>query len=342
MAETRAAVLVDFGQVELRELNSRHLTEHQVLVDVMFSGVCGSQLMEYRGKRGPDRWLPHLFGHEGVGIVRELGPQVGKVAVGDRVGLTWISGSGSDCDPIAYDSESGLVNAGQVATLATSVVVAESRVYRLPDRVSDRMAVLLGCALPTGAGMALSALEYGHPRYVAVVGLGGVGMSALLATLSFRAEGVIAVDTNDGRLDYARSLGVESVVNPRQSPLVEHLKKLTGDKLDLVLESSGNASSLEQCFEALSRRGRLVFASHPPAGVKISVDPHQLLSGKGIHGSWGGDVSPEVDTDRLLNVADRMSSGFNSLLGSEFRLDDIQTALDAMERGEVIRPLIRM
>jgi S-(hydroxymethyl)glutathione dehydrogenase/alcohol dehydrogenase len=342
VVQLRAAVLVDVGRVELRDLESRPLTQHQVLVDVICSGVCGSQVMEYRGRRGPDRWLPHLFGHEGVGIVRELGSGVGKVSRGDRVGLTWIRGSGNDSDSISYNSDWGPVNAGQVATLASAVVVAESRVYRLPDTVSDHVAVLLGCALPTGAGMALNALESETPRFVAVVGLGGVGMTALLATLSTRAEGVIAVDTNQERLEFARSLGVDSVVNPRRSSLVDRLRELTGDRLDLVLESSGSTESLESCFEALSRRGRLVFASHPPTGERMTLDPHQLLAGKRIAGSWGGDVSPEVDIDRLMSVVERMDPHFDSLLGSEFRLDDVQVALDAMERGEVLRPLIRM
>jgi len=342
VSKLQGAVLVQPGQVELWDLESRTLTEYQVLVDVSYSGICGSQLMEYRGRRGPDYWLPHLFGHEGVGVVRELGPRVTKVAVGDRVGLTWIQGSGSNCDSIVYESRDGLVNAGQVATLATSVVVAESRVYRVPDSVSDRMAVLLGCALPTGAGIAISALESETPRYVAVVGLGGVGMSALLTVLSIRSGGIIAVDTNNRRLEHARSLGVESVVNPRECHIVKRLKELTGDKLDLVLESSGNTRSLEHCFDALSRRGRLVFASHPPTGERMSIDPHQLLSGKQIRGSWGGDLTPELDLSRLLGVADLGRSHFDSLLGAEYPLYDVCAALDAMERGEVLRPLIRM
>ena len=337
-----AAVLVGFRRIELMELSPRPLGDYQVRVDVSLSGICGSQLMEYRGSRGPDRWLPHLFGHEGVGTVQEVGRGVTKLNIGDRVGLTWIRGAGQDTTPIVYDSDIGPVNAGQVATLATSVVAAESRLYRLPSSVSDRMAVLLGCALPTGAGMSLAALRSESPRFVAVVGLGGVGLSALLATLSAGVTHVIAVDTNESRLEFARRLGVELLVNPQKCDIRERLKEVSDDRLDLVLESSGNSESLERCFEALSRRGRLVFASHPPAGERISVDPYHLLSGKQIRGSRGGGLSPEVDIDRLLSFVSKMEDRLESLLSSEFRLGEIKTAFDLMERGQVIRPLIRM
>ena len=149
----RAAVLRQTGaELVIEEILRPQLLSGQVLVKLDFSGVCRSQLMEVRGLRGPDAWLPHLLGHEGVGTVIETGPEVSKVVVGDYVVVGWVKGRGIESAPPVLRTPAGeRINSGRVTTFSEFTVVSENRVYLRPVEVDDRSAVLFGCALLTGA-----------------------------------------------------------------------------------------------------------------------------------------------------------------------------------------------
>ncbi|HVK99979.1 MAG TPA: alcohol dehydrogenase catalytic domain-containing protein, partial [Dongiaceae bacterium] len=152
-----AAVLERLGTpLRVRTLQSSTLLPGQVLVKVLFSGVCRSQLMETSGGRGDDRWLPHLLGHEGSGVVEAIGPGVSKVKPGDAVILTWIKGDGMDAPGALYWDGDTQINSGPVTTFSNYTVVAENRLVLKPTDLDFDTAVLFGCALPTGAGMALN------------------------------------------------------------------------------------------------------------------------------------------------------------------------------------------
>ena len=151
--KTEAAVLVELGQpLVLAELVIPPLKPGQVLVEVVFSGICHTQLLEIRGYRGQDRYLPHCLGHEGSGIVRQTGPSVTKVKSGDRVILSWIKGSGADVPGTTYRWEDRTVNAGAITTFSRYSVISENRLTLLPDGIEMREAAALGCAVPTGMG----------------------------------------------------------------------------------------------------------------------------------------------------------------------------------------------
>ncbi|MFZ1988989.1 MAG: alcohol dehydrogenase catalytic domain-containing protein, partial [Alphaproteobacteria bacterium] len=157
MTSTLAAVLVETGKpLELLDLEIPALKPGQVLVDVAYSGVCQSQLNEISGKKGPDRYLPHVLGHEGAGVVAAIGEGVNKVRPGDRVVLSWLRGRGADVPGTVYQSKIGIVNSGAISTFMNRTVTCESRLTPLPANVPLREAALLGCAIPTGAGIVLN------------------------------------------------------------------------------------------------------------------------------------------------------------------------------------------
>ena len=158
--KTTAAVLVELGRpLEVADLDVPALKPGQVLVEVAFCGVCHTQLLEVRGHRGEDRYLPHCLGHEGSGIVRDISPGVAKVKPGYSVILSWIKGSGADVPGSAYGWNGRTVNAGAITTFATYSVISENRLTPLPAGTLLRHAALIGCAVPTGAGVVFNTAQ---------------------------------------------------------------------------------------------------------------------------------------------------------------------------------------
>lgn len=200
-----AAVLKSENNISIfSNIFFKELYRGQVFVKIHFSGVCRSQLMEVRGGRGHDPWLPHLLGHEGSGIVLEIGPGVSKVKPGDEVILTWIKGDGLDAPGARYRCGDEVINSGKVTTFSTHTVVSENRLVRKPSCLEMDEAILFGCALPTGAGMVLNQAQPTPGSNVAVLGLGGVGMGALMALSCSECKQIIAIDVSDAKLELAK------------------------------------------------------------------------------------------------------------------------------------------
>ncbi len=152
--KTKAAVLVNLPSLlEIWEFDSSSLKAGQVLVEMAYSGICHSQLNEIIGLKGEDHFLPHTLGHEGSGVVSEIGRGVSKVKPGDHVVLSWIKGEGQNAPGCQYQSACGEVNSGAISTFLTHAVISENRLVAIPKQMPLREAALLGCAIPTGAGV---------------------------------------------------------------------------------------------------------------------------------------------------------------------------------------------
>ncbi len=189
MKVIKTAILFDTsGLLLIKKVTSNPLSTGQVLVKILFSGVCRSQLMEVRGSRGEDPWLPHLLGHEASGVVVDVGPGVTKVQSGDEVILTWIKGEGLDAPGAQYKLGDQIINSGRVTTLCNYIVVSESRVVKKPEGLPFDEAVLFGCALPTEAGMALNEIKPSVDQSVVVLGIGGIGLSAFIVLLAYHTK----------------------------------------------------------------------------------------------------------------------------------------------------------
>ncbi|NQW21544.1 MAG: zinc-binding dehydrogenase [Chloroflexi bacterium] len=342
--EIEAAVLVETNTpLELQTLTHEPLTSGQVLVEIAYSGVCGSQLLEIKGLRGPDRFLPHLLGHEGSGIVAEIGPDVTKVKPGDHVVVTWIAGEGINSGGTRYTaSDSQIVNAGPVATFSNRAVVSENRLLPIDTRFSLRQAALLGCCLPTGAGTVLNLANIDAGDSVAIIGVGGVGLSAVLGAKMAGAGVIVAVDRNAANLELAMALGATHSLNSAEVDAIRASNEIvSGGRFDATVEASGRTELMEMAISLTRDEGICVIAGNPSAGSRIAVDPFELIKGKRIVGSWGGGTVPDRDIPKYVKAQLVGEIDFSPLIGSEYDLDRINDAIAELESGTAGRVLLR-
>jgi S-(hydroxymethyl)glutathione dehydrogenase/alcohol dehydrogenase len=344
MFRINAAVLFELNKpLEIRTLKRRPLESGQVFVKILYSGVCRSQLMEVNGLRGDDRWLPHLLGHEGSGVVEDIGPDVKKFKKGDEVILSWIKGSGIEAQGALYDSDDVVINSGKVTTFSNYSVVSENRIIKKPKNLDFDTAILFGCALPTGAGMVINEINVNLESSVVVIGLGGIGISAIAMLLSLKIKNIIAIDISAKKLDLVKSWGVNHTIDASKPNIQELVQEIFPDGAEYCIESAGRISTIELGFSLVNRnKGKLLFASHPPEGEKIRLSPHELISGKSIAGSWGGAIDPDRDIPILYHNFISANFPLNSLLTKPYSLLDINKALEDLESGKVLRPLIKM
>ncbi len=340
MYSFKAAILRAKNVVTTETIHCEKLPAHSVFVQVSMAGVCRSQLMEFRGGRGYDKWLPHLFGHEAVGKVIETGSQVSKVSVGDEVILTWLSPQSENFEPPELLDDYGQqVNSGRIATFGEFAVVHEDCCILKPMIIKDDVAVLFGCALGTGAGMALDAMkEHTAKDHICVLGLGGIGTSALLSLLAQNCKNVIAFDQNPKKVEWARTnFGIQAETSSKD------VFASFSDQFDLCLEATGSVVGIEAGFSIIKRNGgELIFASHPPDDEYIRLKPHDLISGKKIRGTWGGGINPRVDFPKLASLFEGSQELLAKSVGPYFDLHNVEDALINLELGEVFRPIITM
>lgn len=340
----RAAILTSPGeQLQIvDDLEAPRPGYGQVVVRVAFSGVCHSQLMEALGLRGADPYLPHLLGHEGTGVVHDVGHGVTKVRSGDRVVLTWIRGDGIDAGGSSYRRQGGVVNAGPVTTFNEVAVVSENRVTRLPDGVPMDVGVLFGCALPTGAGAVMNTLAPKPGSTLVVFGLGGVGICAVAAASRCDLLELIVVDVAPHKLELARQFGATRLVDAGADDPVEAVRAITGGRgADYAVEAAGSAATIERAFASVRERGgRCVFASHPPANQRIVLDPHDLIRGRQIEGTWGGGCQPDRDVPRFAALYLEHRLPFDLLLRDRYPLEQVNTALADLHARRTARPLL--
>jgi S-(hydroxymethyl)glutathione dehydrogenase/alcohol dehydrogenase len=331
----RAAVLRQSGAaLSVENLETLPLSYGQVLVKMKYSGVCRSQLMEQKGLRGEDKWLPHLLGHEGVGTVEEVSEGVSKCRPGDQVVLSWVKGTGVDAESATYlDENHYSVNSGQVTTFSTFCVVSENRLFPAPHGYSEKILALFGCALITGGGMAI---KYGHSdkvNRVCIIGFGGIGSAAALVLKGMGKSTTDIVEQSPDRRAQAFNLGFKTVY----SNISE-----CENQYDLVLEASGTTDAIEGGFAKTCDSGTLVFASHPENGSRISIDPHDLIRGKQIFGTWGGDVDPDLDMGKIGSYLANSRSNLELLIGEIFTIDEVNEAMAYLDSGKVGRPLLKL
>lgn len=343
--KTEAMILVEPNKdLRLLELQIPKLQPGQVLVDVAYSGICHSQLLEVRGRRGLDRFLPHTLGHEGSGTVLKVGENVHKVKPGDHVILTWIKGHGADVPSTLYKSEIGNVNSGAISTFMRRTITCENRLVPIPKNFPMNVAALLGCAVPTGAGIVLNTLKVRPGSSVAIFGVGGVGLCAVLAAKLCNATKIIAVDIDEGKLDYAEELGATHSVNASESDvLIEILQITQQGGVDFAIESAGLKETMETAFRSVRRNGgTCVIAGNLPFGEVIELDPMELIRGKRILGTWGGESQPDSDIPMYVDLFMSGKFDLEKLITHEYQLSEINQALDDLEKGQLGRTLVNM
>ena len=287
-------------EVELPE----SLDYGQVLVRVYYSGICGSQIGEINGVKGPDAYLPHLLGHEGAGLVKEIGPNVKYIGVGDKVVMHWRPGKGIESRPPRYKWRGKDLNAGYVTTFNEYAIVSENRLTPLPADYPLEYASLYGCALTTGLGVIENNAQLRMGESIVVVGAGGVGLNIIQGAKLHTAHPIVAVDQFDNRLELAERLGATHLINSRmQSNWLSEIKKILGESgADVVIDNTGNPSIIAHCYELTKSKGRTILVGVPPKGQEASLYTLPLHFGKLLTGSHGGNGNPTEDIPRYLQL----------------------------------------
>lgn len=341
----KAAVLFNTGKpLEICELTIPELSDGQILVKIAYSGVCHSQLMEVTGGRGEDKYLPHLLGHEGSGIVVSIGPSVTKFKVGDRVILGWIKGTGIDAIGAKYKYKDQIINSGGVTTFSEYSVVSENRCTILPESLPLDVAVLFGCAIPTGSGIIKNVLNPNPGSFIAIFGLGGIGLSALMLSKLYNPSLLIAVDVENSKLEMAKKLGATHLINASVEDPLKMIMEITGGiGVDYAVEAAGLTSTIEKAFDSVKRKGGLlVFASHPKHGEKIKIDPFELINGKNIRGSWGGESNPDLDIPYYAKLFIEGKLPLDLMITKKYKLNEVNEALMDLKNHKVNRPVLEI
>lgn len=338
----------------------------EVLVRMAGAGVCHSDLSGINGDR--PRPLPVALGHEASAIVEELGPGVGDLAVGDHVVMSFVPVCGS-CD-MCFEGRPALCLPGNAANGAGTLlsgarrfscdgadinhhtgisafseyaVVSRRSIVRIRKDVSLIHAALFGCAVVTGVGAVMNTCQVRPGQSVAIIGLGGVGLSALIGAVASGAGTIIAIDLNPAKLEVAKALGATDGVLASAPDAVEQVRDISRGGVDHAIEMAGAAKAFEMALAITRRGGTTATAGLPPPATQFSVPAVQLVAEERIvRGSYMGSCVPSRDVPRYIDLFMAGKLPVDRLLTGTGPLDDINEAFDRLDRGEAIRHVIVM
>ena len=373
--KTRAAVLTRTGApapyatsrpLEITEVELAPPGPGEVLVRVAAAGLCHSDLSIINGDR--PRRTPIVLGHEAAGVVEGLGEGVTDLELGDHVILLFVPSCGHClpcaegrpvlCEPAAAANAAGtLLGGGKrlsyqgeqvdhfvgVSAFAEHAVLSRRGVHKIDKSLPLEIAALFGCAVMTGVGAVANTSKVHPGQKVAVVGLGGVGLSALMGAVAAGASQVVAVDLSADKLALARSLGATDVVNAGAEGAVETLRALTGGGVDHALEMVGSAKALEFAYRVTRRGGTTVTVGLPASSQNISLPVWQMVAEeRTLKGSYLGSCVPRRDIDRYVALYRAGRLPVDQLLTGRLSLDQINEGFDRLAQGEAIRQIITM
>lgn len=319
---------------------------HQVLVRIHASGICGAQLNEILGTKGPDSFLPHLMGHEGSGIVEAIGELVKKVAPGARVVLHWRKGSGGEGPFPRYETSEGTsVGGGHVTTFANMALVSENRVTQIDPDIPFDIACLFGCGISTGYGIIFNELKLKAGASLVVLGCGGVGLNVIQAAKLANASHVVAVDRHSGaKEDLARKMGATRYVRI-ESPdaLNSELRALGKGDFDAVVDTTGDTRLMEEGFKALNKNGTLMLVGQPRLESKLTLSPAlELFTGKRLLVSEGGGFNPDQDMPKLQVLYRENPASMRNVITHTYPLDGVNEAIATLKAGASGRVLLQI
>jgi S-(hydroxymethyl)mycothiol dehydrogenase len=334
----------------------------EVLVRVLACGLCHSDLhiVETKGWGSP---FPILLGHEGAGVVEEVGQEVTSVAPGDRVVVAWRAPCGEcpQCrrgDPRRCSSQlrakrrlhravdgALLTPVLRCGTFADHAVVHEACAVKVPEELPVEQAALLACGFSTGAGAALWATPVREGSTVAVIGCGGVGLAVVQGALIRRAERIVAIDVAPEKLEHARALGATDGVDASAGDPVEAVRELTGRRgVDFAFTAVGAATALTQAIRMCAYAGTATLVGVPPPGATLDADLDADLFGRKatIAVTHGGDTIPQEDFPFLAHAALEGRIDLARFVTSTITLDEVPERLERIGREGEIRTVAVM
>lgn len=329
----------------------------EVLVRIEAAGVCHSDLSVLNGSRV--RPVPMLLGHESAGRVEELGEGVTDLAIGERVIMAFLPSCGAcnacatngkmPCEPGTASNNAGTLFSGEVrlsrgteqikhhlgvSGFASHAVVSRHSLVAVADDVPPDVAAVLGCAVLTGGGAVLNAAKPGPSDTVAVVGLGGVGMAALITAKSLGVAKVVGIDPIEAKLSRARELGADEVYTSAQAEAL-------GLRFDAVIEAAGHPRAFETAVRITAAGGTTVTVGLPAPGQTAAIEPLKLTAeARTIIGSYLGSAVPSRDIPIYAQLWREGKLPVEELISSRIGLDDINEAMDTLADGLAIRQII--
>lgn len=349
---------------KIEEVDLEGPDEGEVLVEVRAAGLCHSDLSTVAGQR--KRTLPVVGGHEGAGIVREVGSGVQNLKVGDHVVMSVATGCGACaiclggkpalCDNMSAARAKGMLPNGQrrlsrngqpiyhysgVSSFAQYAVATPSSLIRIDPSIPLDVAAVYGCAVVTGAGAVFNSAQLRPGKTIAVFGLGGVGLNAVMAARISGASNIIGVDIVEGKFELARELGCTHTFKGDDPDLVDKIRELTHGGVDAAFEISGAKSAVASAY-AVTRKGGDVFCVGVGAAGQMYEYPHTLMVAeeKSIRGSFMGGGVGERDVPQYIRYFNEGRMPVDKLMSGTMGFGDLNTALDRLASGNVVRQIL--
>ncbi|MEW6493250.1 MAG: NAD(P)-dependent alcohol dehydrogenase [Cyanobacteriota bacterium] len=364
MKITAAVVREKAQPFTIEELELDNPQADEVLVRIVATGLCHTDLI-VRDQYYPVA-LPAVLGHEGAGIVEQVGDRITKVKPGDRVVLSYLScghcvncqtGHLSYCHQfsicnlggVRFDGSTTLHKNGQViygnffaqSSFATYALAKERNIVKVREDVPLELLGPLGCGIQTGAGAVLNSLDAEMGSSIAIFGAGSVGLSAVMAAVIAGCTTIIAIDLNPKRLQMAKELGATHVINAGETNPVESILQMTDSGVNYSLETTGLPQVFRQAVDSLTRLGVCGLIGATPLGTEVTFDMNHILSGRMIRGILEGDSIPDLFIPQLIELYLQGRFPFDRLI-TFYNLEQINQAAEDSEQGRVIKPVLRM
>lgn len=355
------------GAFEIEDVSLEDPQSDEVLVRIVGAGVCHTDMI-VRDQMYPTP-LPAVLGHEGSGVVEEVGSNVTNVEPGDHVVLSFDyddtctscrDGHPAFCEAFfahnfggvrPHDESSPLSQDGErisgrffgQSSFATYAIATERNVVPVEDDVPLELLGPLGCGIQTGAGGVINSLNPQAGSSIAVFGAGSVGLSAVMAAGIKSCTEIISIDLKENRLEKADELGATATVNPEEvDDVVEAVRELSDGGVDYALETTGVPAVAEQAVETLTQRGTLGVIGAPALGTEAGYDVNNLiLNGRSITGIVEGDSDPQQFIPDLVELYRQGKFPFDELV-TYYDFEDIEQAVEDSEEGDTIKPVLRM
>lgn len=330
----RAALLTAHNApLTLATLQPLPLTYGQVLVRILASGICGAQLQEIDGhkKTGP---MPHPLGHEGVGIVEEVGPAVRQVKVGDKVVMHWRKGDGIESEYPRYQLGEQIITGGKVTTFSDFSVCSENRLTFVPPETPIELASLLGCGLSTALGVIENEANLKMGESVLIIGCGGLGLNLILAARMRMAGSIIGMDIKHEKRHAVLALGARFEV----AGLCPHK-----EQFDVIIDTTGDPEAMDSGLSRLASSGRFIMVGQPRPGVSVPINnARHLFDGEGcsIKATQGGMFCPAVDIPRYVRAYEAGHLKVEGIVTHRMPLEFVNDALALVRKGEAGRILL--
>lgn len=344
MKESKSAILVRSNAdlvVDTVTLPSK-LQFGQVLVKLISSGVCGAQLSEIKAKKGPDKFLPHLLGHEGYCEILQIGPNVKWMKPGDFAIMHWRPGNGIQSDNPKYMWQGTPLNAGWVTTFNEYAVVSENRLTPIKEtKIPKNILPMLGCAITTAYGALERETKFSARDSLLIFGAGGVGLSLVCSAKSLGGLKIIVVDRDKAKLEIAKKLGATDIINSVDNHEIKNeLRDICKNPPTISVDTTGSIQAMECAYESISPEGHLLTLGIPEYGKKMSINPLELQFGKKITGSHGGLSIPSRDIPFILSLMEKSVLNFQNFPYKEYALENINQAIWDLENGVPGRMII--